>query len=111
MNKPIIIAGNNGQFNDSNYFKTEKIIEFLFKNKVNVKRPYILNELVNYLNVNDMLPAICFVFSRKNVEVYAKEISVNLFTKEDNTPNIIEHECQKILMAKFKNYKEYMLLE
>jgi len=111
MNKPIVIADNNGQFNDSNYFKTEKILEFLFKSKVNVKRSYVLNELVNYLNVNDMLPAICFVFSRKNVEIYAKEISVNLFTKEDKTPNIIEHECQKILMDKFKNYKEYMLLE
>ena len=111
MNKPIVIASNAGQFNDSNYFKTEKILEFLYKNKVNVKRPYVLNELVNYLNMNDMLPAICFVFSRKNVEIYAKEISVNLFTKEDTTPNIIEHECQKILMAKFKNYKEYMLLE
>ena len=111
MNKPIIIASNNGQFNDSNYFKTEKILEFLYKNKVNVKRPYVLNELVNYLNVNDMLPAICFVFSRKNVETFAKEISVNLFTKEDKTPNIIEHECQKILMDKLKNYKEYILLE
>ena len=111
MNKPIIIASNNGQFNDSNYFKTEKILEFLYKNKVNVKRPYVLNELVNYLNMNDMLPAICFVFSRKNVETFAKEISVNLFTKEDKTPNIIEHECQKILMDKLKNYKEYILLE
>lgn len=111
MNKPIVIASNAGQFNDSNYFKTEKILEFLYKNKVTVKRPYVLNELVNYLNMNDMLPAICFVFSRKNVEIYAKEISVNLFTKEDTTPNIIEHECQKILIAKFKNYKEYLLLE
>jgi len=111
MNKPIVIASNDGQFNDINYFKTEKILDFLFKNKVTVKRPYVLNELVNYLNINNMLPALCFVFSRKNVEIYAKEISVNLFTKEDTTPNIIEHECQKILMAKFKNYKEYMLLE
>jgi superfamily II RNA helicase len=111
MNKPIVIASNDGVFNDINYFKTEKIIDFLFKNKVTVKRPYVLNELVNYLNINNMLPALCFVFSRKNVEFYAKEISVNLFTKEDTIPNIIEHECQKILMAKFKNYKEYILLE
>jgi len=111
MNKPIVIASNDGVFNDINYFKTEKIIDFLFKNKVTVKRSYVLNELVNYLNINNMLPALCFVFSRKNVEFYAKEISVNLFTKEDTIPNIIEHECQKILMAKFKNYKEYILLE
>lgn len=111
MNKPIEIATNGGQFNDSNYFKTQNILDILAKSKVHVKRAYVLNELVNYLNVNDMLPALCFVFSRKNVELCAKEISVPLFTKEDKTPNIIEHECQKILMAKFKNYKEYLLLE
>lgn len=111
MNKPIEIATNGGQFNDSNYFKTQKILDVLAKSKVHVKRAYVLNELINYLNVNDMLPALCFVFSRKNVELCAKEISVPLFTKEDKTPNIIEHECQKILMAKFKNYKEYLLLE
>ena len=111
MNKPIEIATNGGQFNDSNYFKTQTILDVLTKSKIHVKRAYVLNELVNYLNVNDMLPALCFVFSRKNVELCAKEISVTLFTKEDKTPNIIEHECQKILMAKFKNYKEYLLLE
>ena len=111
MNKPIEIATNGGQFNDSNYFKTQKILDVLTKSKIHVKRAYVLNELVNYLNVNDLLPALCFVFSRKNVELCAKEISVTLFTKEDKTPNIIEHECQKILMAKFKNYKEYLLLE
>jgi superfamily II RNA helicase len=111
INKPIEIATSRGQFNDLHYFKTHTIVDVLAKSKVHVKRAYVLNELVNYLNVNEMLPALCFVFSRKNVELCAKEISVTLFPKEDKTPTIIEHECQKILMAKFKNYKEYLLLE
>lgn len=111
INKPIVVANSNGQFNDSNYYKTNKILDYLFKNKVSVKRQFVLNDLIAYLNRNDMLPAICFIFSRKNVEICAKEITVNLFDKDDKTPNIIVHECEKILMGKLKNYKEYMLLE
>ena len=42
-----------------------------------------------------MLPALCFIFSRKNVEIAAKEITHTLFDKDDKTPNIIEHECRK----------------
>ena len=57
-----------------------------------------------------MLPAICFVFSRKNVERYAKEITFSLFPKDDKTPSIIEHECEKILIGKLRNYREYMAL-
>ena len=58
-----------------------------------------------------MLPEICFVFSRKNVEKYAKEITISLFEKDDKIPSIIELECEKILISKLKNYKEYLELE
>ena len=110
INKPLQIASSGGAFNDSNYHKTNKILDYIFKNKVSVKRNFVLNDLISYLNRNDMLPAICFIFSRKNVEIAAKEITHNLFDKDDKTPNIIEHECEKILMSKFKNYKEYTML-
>ena len=91
--------------------KTNKILDYLFKNKINVKRQFILNDLVTYLNRNNMLPAICFIFSRKNVENYAKEINICLYDKDDKTPSIIEHECEKILMSRLKNYKEYTMLD
>ena len=111
MNKPIVISSSGGSFNDSNYYKTNTILEYLFKNKINIKRQFVLNELISYLNRNEMLPAICFVFSRKNVEIMAKEVTVSLFDKDDKTPNIIEHECEKILIKKLKNYKEYLKLD
>ena len=110
IGKPIILASSNGVFNDLNYNKIKDVIGFCEKNKNYTKRHFVLNNLIKYLDRNDMLPAICFVFSRKNVELCAKEIEISLFDKDDKTPSIIEHECEKILISKLKNYKEYMAL-
>lgn len=111
INKPVLLANSDGKFYEQNYYKAVDILNYINKNQDYIKRQFILNELVKYLNRNNMLPAICFVFSRKNVELCAKEITFNLFDKDDKTSNIIEHECEKILISKLKNYKEYTNLE
>lgn len=111
LNKPIVIADSAGNYNEPNYHKVKDVLNYFQKNKEYIKRKYVLNDLVKYLNNHDMLPAICFVFSRKNVELCAKEIELTLFDKDDKTPSIIEHECEKILISKLKNYKEYTNLE
>ena len=111
INKPLMLASATGIFNDINFHKLAQLVEYHQKNKIFIKRQFVLNELIGYLNRNNMLPAICFVFSRKNVELCAKEVTINLFHKDDKTPNIIEHECEKILIGKLKNYKEYTALE
>ena len=111
INKPLMLASATGTFNDINFHKISQLSEYHQKNKIFIKRQFVLNELIGYLNRNNMLPAICFVFSRKNVELCANEITINLFHKDDKTPNIIEHECEKILIGKLKNYKEYTALE
>ena len=111
INKPVILAKPNGEYNEQNYHKINKMLGYFQTNKIYIKRQFVLNQLISYLHHNDMLPAICFVFSRKNVEFCAKEITISLFNKDDKTPSIIENECQKILMSKLKNYKEYLALE
>ena len=111
INKPIVLANSDGEFHEKNYYKAADILNYFNKNQDFIKRQFVLNELVKYLNRNNMLPAICFVFSRKNVEFCAKEITFNLFDKDDKTSSIIEHECEKILISKLKNYKEYTNLE
>jgi len=111
LNKPIKLADTNGIFNEVNYYKIRDILSQFQKDKTFIKRPFVLNGLVQYMLRNNMLPAICFVFSRKNVELCAKEITLNLFDKDDKTPSIIEHECEKILISKLRNYKEYTNLE
>ena len=56
-----------------------------------------------------MLPAICFVFSRKLVERYAKTITSSLFEENSTIPSTIKRECEQIL-RKLPNFKEYINL-
>jgi superfamily II RNA helicase len=110
INKPLTLSRSDGNpfLEDSfrNLIKYQKMIE----NENFIKRQYVLNDIVKYLLNNDMLPALCFIFSRKNVQIAAKEINFSLFDPEDKTPSIIENECKQILIKKLPNYKEYLKL-
>ena len=110
--KPIIIADSAGTFNDINYHKVKDALHFIQTKCPNTRihRQFVLNELVTYLNMNNMLPAICFVFSRKHVEKAAKEINTSLFEKDNNSHALISKECRHIISSKIVNYKEYLEL-
>ena len=108
---PMVIATSDGVFKEENYYKMKDGLDYLYKNKAGfIKRQFVLNDLLQYLKGKEMLPAICFVFSRKQVEQAAKEINFSLFDVDsDNwTPGAVEKECRHILQAKFKNYQEYL---
>ena len=96
-------------FNDAPYYAIQKMAKYIKINNVSIKRSFVLNKLVQHLNDNEMLPAIFFVFSRKQCEVCANEISTSLFEKGSSIPQTIEKECQHIIM-KIPNYKEYINL-
>ena len=109
IGKPLLLK-------DSTGFKDDTIIEVnKIKKKINLhntypKNSYILNSLIDYLFKNEMLPALCFVFSRNNVEKYASEINVNLFSYDDaHHPSIIRDQCQKII-KKIPNYIDIVRL-
>lgn len=110
-NLPLVIKSATGEYNESNYKDVSKIKDFMWKNRIRVKRPYLLNSMVRYLKANEMLPAICFVFSRKHVEIAAKEIEVCLYEEGDVKASTVERECKKILMDKLPNYREYLDLQ
>ena len=59
--------------------------------------------------IQNMLPAICFVLSRKALELCAKEISVNLLEDDSKVPYIVRNECEQII-RKLPNYQEYLEL-
>jgi hypothetical protein len=56
-----------------------------------------------------MLPAIAFVFSRKNVEVCATEITVPLLEFDSKVAYTVARECEAVL-RKLPNYREYLEL-
>ena len=106
IKKPMLLKIDS-KINDDVINKTNKLLTLMRTKKVYMKPSFVLNSLINYLYKNEMLPAICFVFSRLNVEKYAHQITVNLFDYDDaHIPSIIGDECDKII-RKLPNYDEY----
>jgi len=108
INKPIIIQDPKNMFNEINYNKINKTIDMFRIKKIFIKRQFVLNQVLKYCMENEMLPALCFVLSRKKVEQFAQEINTNLFIDENNCNNV-RRECEKII-RKLPNHKEYLNL-
>jgi superfamily II RNA helicase len=108
-NSPIVIKEQSGLFNDVVFEKMNKIQRTWQKDKIDVKKTFGLNKLVEYLNREKMLPAISFVFSRNKVEEYAHEIEKSLHSKDSQMPQMVEKECKTIL-SKLSNHLEYINL-
>ena len=96
-------------FAESVYHGIKDVKRYMDKNRVFLKRSYALNKVVKQLQTKDMLPAICFVFSRKGVEQCASEITHSLIEEGSTHGETVENECKKILL-KLSNYREYMNL-
>jgi superfamily II RNA helicase len=105
---PVPIATSAGVFHEENYYKMKDVLDYLSKNNTYIKRQFVLNDLLKYLKEKEMLPAICFVFSRKNVEKAAQEINFSLFAEDSGLPALVEKECRHILASKLPNHLEYL---
>ena len=64
-NKFIELRSANRAFNESNYYEISKTKNVFDKNRLFMNRKFVLNKLSEKLRDEEMLPAICFVFSRK----------------------------------------------
>jgi hypothetical protein len=62
-----------------------------------------------FLKDRDMLPAIGFVFSRKQVELCAHEITVPLLEDDSKVGYTVRRECEQIV-RKLPNFQEYLEL-
>ena len=108
-NKPLVIQNEKNTFNDVTYHTVKKTLALFEKNNVRVKRPFVLNKVLEYLYQNEMLPALCYVFSRKQLEVCAKEITTNLLEFDSKIPYTVDRECETII-RKLSNFEEYLHL-
>lgn len=110
INTPVIIKNAEKKY-DAEIIKHAKMTKtFLHHHKLRVSPKYVLNKLVKHLNNNNMLPAICFVFSRKMVETYADSIEMCLHEEGSTIPSTVHQECRMILQRRIPNYKEYLNL-
>ena len=109
IDKPFIIQDANNVFNDQNYSTMNKMLKLFDDNDIRVKRQNVLNKVSEYLVEKEMLPALCYVFSRKQLEICAHEVTTNLLEIDSKVPHIIDRECDQII-RKLPNYKEYLIL-
>ena len=109
INKPFEIQSSKGVFNETHYYKMHKMLNLFNDKEVYVKRTHVLNQVTKYLVENNMLPALCFVLSRKQIEICAREITTVLLEDDSKTPYIIRRECEQII-RKLPNYEEYLEL-
>jgi superfamily II RNA helicase len=107
INKPWIIQDDKNKFNDENFIKINKMLKLFEYKDIRVKRAHVLNQVTQYLTENEMTPAICYIFSIKQIETCSKEITTNLLEFDSKVPYIARRECDKILRDKFSNYEEY----
>ena len=108
-NKIFTIQSSNGTFDEAHYFKIKKYLDLFENKRVFVKRSHILNQVCKYMVENEMLPALCFVLSRKQLEVCAKEITQPLFEFDSKVAYNVRRECEQI-MRKLPNFQEYLEL-
>jgi superfamily II RNA helicase len=109
INKPFVIQNEKGVFNDVQYQSTSKILGILEKYDIRVKRQHVLNKVAEYLVEHEMLPALCYVFSRKQLERCAEELTTNILEFDSKVPYIVDRECEQII-RKLPNYEEYLRL-
>jgi superfamily II RNA helicase len=109
IDKPFVIQDANGVFNDVQYQSTAKVLKIFEKNDIRVKRQHVLNKVTEYLVEKEMLPALCYVFSRKQLEKCAEELTTNLLEFDSKVAYTVDRECEQII-RKLPNFEEYLHL-
>jgi superfamily II RNA helicase len=109
-NKPIVIQDEKNVFNDVAYQNMTKTLKLFEKHDIRVKRQFVLNKLAEHLVEKEMLPALCYVFSRKQLEICAEEMTTNLLEFDSKVPYTVDRECEQIIRSKLPNYEEYLHL-
>lgn len=108
-NTLLTLQDSSGKFNDNTINTVSKMLKLFDSKQIIMKRQNVLNNLCLYLRDHEMLPAIAFVFSRKQVEVCATEITVPLLEFDSKVGYTVRREAEQII-RKLPNFKEYLEL-
>ena len=110
-NQLIPLQNEKGAFDPTTYgYNSLLTIQTHISNfKFFLKRKFVLNQLASFLRDKNMLPAIAFVFSRKNVELYAREVTIPLLEDDSKLPYTVQKECDQII-RRLPNSAEYFKL-
>jgi len=110
LHKLLPLRQHHQPFQHKTFDKLYGMNNYIQKARIFVNKSFVLNDISQYLYENNKLPAICFVFSRKKVEEYAKNISCSLHPKDSKNSNTVQKRAKQIIMSKLGNHAEYTKL-
>ena len=108
-NKLFVIQSSQGTFNEPHYHKIRKILNTFQEKRTHISRAHVINQVCSHMVDHNMLPALCFVLSRKQLEICAKEVTTGLLEVDSKVGYTIHKECEQII-RKLPNYEEYLHL-
>ena len=108
-NKQFVLQTSKGVFDEVHYHKMNKMLKLFETKNIFIKRSHVINQVCKHMVENEMLPAICFVLSRKQLELCAKEVTVPLLEFDSKVAYIAKRECEQII-RRLPNYEEYLNL-
>ena len=100
-NKPIVFSDNENPFNSDLYLRT---LSHVKQTSRGLSRQQVINNLVEYLDIHNLTPAIFFSFSRKYCEKLAGFVTKNLL--KDKEGSIVDKIVDDNL-RKTDNYEAY----
>ena len=109
IDEQFVIQSADGKFNELHNVRLNKLLNLFEHNKIRVSRPHVLNQVSKHLVENEMLPALCYVFSIKQLEKCAEEVTVPLLEFDSKIPYTIRRECEQII-RRLPNFEEYLQL-
>jgi superfamily II RNA helicase len=109
INTLLPVKDASGVFLEKTYADIQRFLQTQKVHNIQVTTRHVLNEVCNFMAEREMLPALCFVLSRKNLEVCAKGVTSVLLEDDSKIPYIIAHECEMIIRH-LPNYREYLQL-
>jgi superfamily II RNA helicase len=111
LNTLIQIQSSDGKFNESGFYDVKRVLGVLEKHKTGrIQQTFVINRCVEYLQQNEMLPAIIFVFSKKKIELFAEKMNIVVLEDDSKVRYLVRNECEQIIKNKFPNYREYIEL-
>jgi superfamily II RNA helicase len=107
--KLITIKSADGKFDDKKVDELRKIFPLINSQRKWIKKEYVLNNLLSFLKTDDKLPAILYIYSRKQCNLTAKKITLTLFEEDSKIQNIIKKEIDDNL-RQLPNFEELKVL-
>ena len=93
----ISLKTQNAVFDDAKYHKIRKIINYFQLNNIRTSDKFIINQITHFLKEKQIIPAIVFVFSRKQTENLASKIQWNFFEENSKKSSMSKKNAPKLL--------------